>query len=287
MILVWQFAKFLHVEALKGPTLSQTASIGASDDDPDHDGLSNIQEALWNTDPYDPDTDSDGFKDGEEVASGHDPRVPGPNDLIENGNLTDQLASLTVDGLAAGDLKTDSENYNQAWSDITSSVADSATYLFSKTVDPASLHTANDGADDQKSYLQSFTKLVNEFGSQFSSTSSVLSQTLDAIGSDGFTDSIKKSYADQANQYTSILNEGLDLSVPKKLIPTDSEFLSIVQQMRDICQALSMGDADPIKASFALDAVGDMYEKYFTFITDYSTALTDQKIDTSFLNINQ
>lgn len=51
---------------------------GASGD-PDEDGLTNEQEHdhSLGTDPLDPDTDHDGWLDGEEVAQGTDPLNPG------------------------------------------------------------------------------------------------------------------------------------------------------------------------------------------------------------------
>jgi hypothetical protein len=36
--------------------------------DPDHDGLTNAEEATAGTDPNDSDTDNDGLKDGRELA---------------------------------------------------------------------------------------------------------------------------------------------------------------------------------------------------------------------------
>ncbi len=42
-------------------------------DDPDHDGLSNFNEYLHNTDPNDVDSDDDGLSDGDEVGRGMDP----------------------------------------------------------------------------------------------------------------------------------------------------------------------------------------------------------------------
>jgi hypothetical protein len=44
--------------------------------DPDKDGLTNIQEYGIGTDPTDPDTDGDGWKDGKETAKGFDPLDP-------------------------------------------------------------------------------------------------------------------------------------------------------------------------------------------------------------------
>ncbi|OGY36058.1 MAG: hypothetical protein A3E36_02420 [Candidatus Andersenbacteria bacterium RIFCSPHIGHO2_12_FULL_45_11b] len=52
--------------------------------DPDNDGLTNAQESLWGTNPNNPDSDADGYKDGEEVAACHNPLVPTPNDKLLN-----------------------------------------------------------------------------------------------------------------------------------------------------------------------------------------------------------
>lgn len=53
--------------------------------DPDADGLSNTDEALWGTNPSNADTDSDGYKDGEEIAASHNPTIPSPNDKLPEG----------------------------------------------------------------------------------------------------------------------------------------------------------------------------------------------------------
>ncbi len=49
---------------------------GDAGDDPDDDGLTNLEEWQHDTDPYDSDTDGDGYSDGEEVDSGTDPLDP-------------------------------------------------------------------------------------------------------------------------------------------------------------------------------------------------------------------
>ncbi len=50
--------------------------------DIDGDGLKAWEEAIFRTDPGNPDTDGDGVKDGDEIAQGRDPLVPGPNDAL-------------------------------------------------------------------------------------------------------------------------------------------------------------------------------------------------------------
>ncbi|MBU0645969.1 thrombospondin type 3 repeat-containing protein [Patescibacteria group bacterium] len=42
-------------------------------DDPDFDGLESSLEAGLGTDPRNPDTDGDGFSDGQEVQGGYNP----------------------------------------------------------------------------------------------------------------------------------------------------------------------------------------------------------------------
>ncbi len=53
--------------------------------DADNDGLNNADEAIWGTNPAHPDTDGDGFLDGEEVATSHNPTISSPNDKLPAG----------------------------------------------------------------------------------------------------------------------------------------------------------------------------------------------------------
>jgi len=48
----------------------------SGEDDPDHDGLPNINEWVGLCDPTNPDTDGDNHKDGDEVLAGTDPLDP-------------------------------------------------------------------------------------------------------------------------------------------------------------------------------------------------------------------
>ena len=45
--------------------------------DSDNDGLADELEKIYGTDLNNPDTDGDGFKDGEEVKNGYNPKGPG------------------------------------------------------------------------------------------------------------------------------------------------------------------------------------------------------------------
>ena len=84
-------------------------------DDHDFDGLADWEEKIHKTDPNNPDTDGDGYLDGEEVASGFDPTKKAPNDKLENeisqelsrpepGNLTQMFGYITSNQLKTGQI---------------------------------------------------------------------------------------------------------------------------------------------------------------------------------------
>lgn len=63
------------VSARRGDGSEGFLSKAASNDDSDHDGVTDEQEALAGTDPSDPDSDHDGLTDAQEMEYGTDPRA--------------------------------------------------------------------------------------------------------------------------------------------------------------------------------------------------------------------
>ena len=85
-----------------------------SEADPDNDGLKNWEEKIHKTDARNPDTDGDGYLDGEEVASGYDPTIPAPGDALAGTdanqprplpqNLTNYLAQILTQKISSGEI---------------------------------------------------------------------------------------------------------------------------------------------------------------------------------------
>src|SRR3990167_8261094 len=100
VFLIYFGFKNLKLELDLKPSQANINAPLENDADWDNDGLNNREESYWNTYPNDSDTDDDEYLDGEEVASGHDPLIPGPDDLLpSNDNLTMRMSQLALAGL--------------------------------------------------------------------------------------------------------------------------------------------------------------------------------------------
>ena len=79
-------------------------------EDADHDGLSNIEEIeRYHTDPYNEDTDGDGYVDSLEVSNGYSPRHGGSQRLISVDSDKDYLNDAWELVLGTGLMNPDSD----------------------------------------------------------------------------------------------------------------------------------------------------------------------------------
>jgi hypothetical protein len=73
LVLVW---KYPNKKSLSGTKYEENLQ------DSDNDGLKDWEEELYKTDLHNPDTDGDGYLDGEEVNSDHNPLIKAPGDKL-------------------------------------------------------------------------------------------------------------------------------------------------------------------------------------------------------------
>lgn len=91
-----------QTNSISSPQPSLTT--GDQTDDSDQDGLADLLENVYATDPIQADSDGDGTLDGAEVVSGRDPAVAGPNDKLVDtatGKPTVKTATYTGTYLAS------------------------------------------------------------------------------------------------------------------------------------------------------------------------------------------
>lgn len=86
----------VNASANENTNVAVDANVNGSQD-LDNDGLTNDQERLYKTDPLNPDTDADGYRDGVEVATGYDPTKVSE----EDAKVISQLKPVQTPGLPA------------------------------------------------------------------------------------------------------------------------------------------------------------------------------------------
>jgi len=79
---------------LAGGMYRLETNTGTVFEDSDDDGLTNPEEVLYGTDPFNPDSDGDGVNDGDEVAAGTNPAIPDVFDADDDGLNDDEDACV-------------------------------------------------------------------------------------------------------------------------------------------------------------------------------------------------
>jgi len=82
-------------EATNNSTVTYNTSGGGVDTD--SDGLKDWEEALWETDAKNPDTDGDGTLDAAEISQGRNPTVAGPDDALSEDLLSKAMSQASKD----------------------------------------------------------------------------------------------------------------------------------------------------------------------------------------------
>lgn len=244
----------------------------ALEEDADHDGLSNQEESYWATEWQNPDTDGDKFLDGEEVLSGHDPRVAGPDDLLAktNGfiksgtdnNLTENLSSLITAGLYAGDLGKDAptKTYESAINNLSLSVIDNGYIALNPAAEIST--TVSDSKENQEKYLSEVidvleTKLMNSF--LFAPIKlQIFTQKLTSSNSRNAKE-ISVELLSEAMNFQNNANILEKFAVPSSWKEIHTELLGGLRSLALSYQAMGYFDKDPMKAIVATRNIEDVY----------------------------
>jgi len=225
-----------------------------TDTDPDKDGLSNIDESYWNTDFQNPDTDGDGFLDGEEVVSGHDPSKAGPDDSLRDLNLTQKLSELTSAGLVEGSLKMDSSNLDKSLANLVDYTTDNATFSINGIVSENRLKIVDATRESQDKYLSDTYGIIKRFLVAYGDQLSNSSQYLDIIGVYGFAEpNVAFYFSGQEKVFTKIFDDAIKINVPKNWRDDHLRLVGEIKIAAESNRAISLGKNDPVKAAVAFE----------------------------------
>ena len=256
--------------------------LEAIDQDVDKDGLTNREESYWNTDFQNPDTDRDGFLDGEEVASGHDPLIPGSDDFLPtDANLTQKLSSLTLAGLYEGSLKSDSPNYDKSLNALADIIADDAKKNMGVDLSNIKLKTINSDKNSQELYLRAFSPIFEEFSIVYVSEIKNLTKNLEIIDSSGFGNkNLLAEFSISNTQYSKTFNDLLRINVPNNWKQNHLVFVRLVGNLIQINQAIHLGEDDPIKATAALTRLVSLWETFPDLVEAYVEKIKTEELST-------
>ncbi len=275
------FNSFKSSSSLTFPKSLSGSILEAVDQDVDKDGLTNKEESYWNTDQNNPDTDGDGYLDGEETASGHDPLIAGPDDLLPtDDNLTKKTSLLMVSGLVEGSLKPDSPNYDQSMNELTLAIEEGAKNSFNVDLAKIKLQTANSDKNSQQAYIEEFSKIFEELLTIFVEQMGDLEDNLIDIGSLGFSDQkVISSFEKASGDYQHVYDKLAQIRVPKEWQPNHLGVVKLAGELSQASRSVVKGKDDPIKSTAGLNKIVGLWEILPQITEAYSRKIHNHKLN--------
>ncbi len=245
-------------------------TLAVPSNDTDNDGLYDMEESYWETDFTNPDSDGDGFLDGEEVTSRHDPTIPGPNDAIQITNITEKLSNLTVGGLMDGALKPDNPDFEKSIDDLTLSIIDDSLTSFSPKVDISEITTNDPTEENKKMYMDQISSIWEKFSKNLYQEIKDIGPKFDLINEGGMANpEFIEFFISQREIFNSIAEEAIQIPVPSDWIDKHANFISYILGFSEINDSLAKGKDDPVRATVGFNLFINLAEEFPTILGTY------------------
>jgi len=251
--------------------------------DTDHDGLTDRDEVYWRTDINNPDTDGDGFKDGEEVLTGHNPLVKGPDDFLDpTQNATKRITELAVGGLMAGDLDPNSPNYEASVKLLADAMA--TQYGRTITIPRDILQIIADSDETKIAYVRTMsTAFLNIILPATKDTNAFFETYRDIplASRSWMTDNPKlyAAFSKEAHRLASVMQDRalkiVAIPVPKLFEPQHTGAVQMLRAQQRYYELLATFKEDPLLGSAALNGLLRLqYEGTQALMYDFTNALS-------------
>ena len=215
--------------------------------DSDHDNLPDWQEALYGTDPHNPDTDGDGTPDGQEITLGRNPLIKGPKDFLtqkDDATTTSKdEENLTPTDAFARDFFTKYMSLQKSGVQVTSDNADqiASDYLKSSTLPGISakqysqkdLLVTNSEKTDISIYQQTMSSIFTKYWPSGKNNELTIMQQSFSKGDTGALVQL----APTISSYQTILDKSIVTPVPK---PALALHLNLINSLSTYIQTLKM-----------------------------------------------
>jgi len=272
--------------------------IESSVKDSDNDGLKDWEENLYKTDPLNSDTDADGYLDGEEINSGHNPLVKGPNDkqvfyplpVGDKYNITNQIFA-DFDAVAKSYIEqknqyvldhpeiTDPETYmaeaskgaltemikravlyNETdWADKANAILEKNPEIFQIEISDTDIKISDDNSSETiKTYFEKISSYIKSETFLLQNKNLVILQ--DSFSNNDFTEiDVLITINDDE------ISKLVDMAVPSSWKEAHKIILKIAITMRNIFVSLRGAETDPIKAIVASNEVENVLKLWDSF----------------------
>ncbi|MBI2676722.1 MAG: hypothetical protein HYX21_02080 [Candidatus Yanofskybacteria bacterium] len=257
--------------------VSESIKVDYQDsDDFDHDGLKNAEEAVWGSDPYNPDTDGDGYLDGEEAFSDHNPTQADNDSLAKTRrflsmNSTERLASLVAGGVLSGDLK--KSNNSQTYAQSVDSTASATVYSILSALEDVNVgdevkNLVENTKEAQENYLNIAFRAISEDITEIllgQPKELVLlfspDQTADSeeIYDDQQKERIKSKFLEHSVKFQQAYDEINNSSVSREWLGIHKKILTLLKKLELYYRSIALSTDDPLKQMVVLGNLQTVY----------------------------
>lgn len=248
--------------------------------DSDNDGIADYDEAYYRTDPFKPDTDDDGYLDGEEVVGGFNPSQKDEQKRPEGNNVTLSLTDRFVAGVFAGDLNPRNghgEKYGQGINALTFAAIDEALTELLPPPNSTAIIFSNDSQEAQQKYLQdTVAVLEGPFLSSFMAQPQTLNQVVNLMVVGRFEEAAV-ILQELSTTFTAAYAKLLTIEVPPKWTDFHGHLLSTFRQLSTNYAAVAKLEQDPVLALMGLNNFALTLSQFdFSIIQELKTLIAKE-----------